>query len=40
MAVKLRLAFSASMGSKPGDFLTVGMTTKRAARFCHVPGGV
>nr|QDP26030.1 DNA-binding protein [Bradyrhizobium cosmicum] len=26
------------MGSKPGDFPTVGTTTKRAARLCRVPG--
>ncbi|BAC49669.1 histone-like protein [Bradyrhizobium diazoefficiens USDA 110] len=28
------------MGSKPGDFLTAGMNTKRAARLCRVPGTV
>jgi len=28
------------MGSKPGDFLTDGMTTERAARLCRVPGKI
>ncbi|MFY0022258.1 hypothetical protein ABTQ05_20245, partial [Acinetobacter baumannii] len=38
-SAKLQLAFSASMGSKPGDFPTAGTTNNRAARLCRVPGG-
>ena len=36
----LRLAFWPSMGLKPGIFMTVGMSEKRAARFYRVPDRV
>ena len=33
---ELLLAFWASIGFKPGDFMTVGMNEKRAAWFYHI----
>jgi hypothetical protein len=33
---ELLLAFWASMGFKPGDFMTIGMNEKRAAWLCRV----
>jgi hypothetical protein len=32
---ELLLAFYASMGFKPGDFMTIGMNEKRAAWLCR-----
>ena len=33
---ELLLAFWASIGFKPGDFMTIGMNEKRAAWLCRV----
>ena len=33
---KLLLAFWATIGFKPGDFMITGMNEKRAARLCRV----
>ncbi len=33
---ELLLAFWASMGFKPGDFMTIGMNEKRTAWLCRV----
>jgi hypothetical protein len=35
---ELSLAFWASIGSKPGDFMTMGMNEKREAWRCRVLG--